>query len=186
MNEMPDFFGSTDPKRMPSHFFFGAVHLDLSSAVRANVVKQNYTVCPRHWYMDATFRCQDCDALFTWTAEEQRTWFEEYGFYVDSLATRCTKCRSNRRRLKALRQEYDRTVERARVGGSLEEKKRVLSLIDQIEEASKTVSKSFIDAIKDLLRTGPTGIERTRALLLRQVKKAERRATESEGSGTAT
>jgi hypothetical protein len=177
MNEMSDLFGSTDPKRMPSHFFFGAVQLGLSSAVRANIDKQNYSVCPRHWYIDATFRCQDCDALFTWTADEQRTWFEEYAFYVDSQPTRCTKCRRGRRQLKLLRQEYDRTVGRARAGGSLEEKKRVLSLIDQIEEASRTVPKSFTDAIDNMFRTDPTGIERTRTLLLKQVQKAERLTT---------
>lgn len=182
MNEVPGLFGSTDPKRMPSYLFSGAVQLDLSSAVRANVAKQNYSVCPRHWYIDATFLCLDCNALFTWTADEQRTWFEEYGFYVDSHPTRCVKCRRGRRQLKALRQEYDRTVGRARAGGSLEEKKRVLSLIDQIEEASKLVPKTFMDALEDMFRTRPTGMERTRALLLRQVKKAERRATTGGGN----
>ena len=177
MYDVADLFGKTDPKRMPPHFFFGAVQLDLSSAAQANVDKQNYSTCPRYWYIDAIFLCQDCAAQFTWTADEQRAWFEEYGFYVDSHPTRCAKCRRNSRRLKSLRQEYDRTVERARAGESLEEKKRVLSLIDQIEELARVAPKRFEDAIQDLFRTAPTGIERTRALLLKQVKRIEARAT---------
>ena len=68
MNEKTDFFGSIDnPMQMSSHFFFGAVEIDYSSAVRASVDKQNYSTFPRSWYIDATFACEDCDALFTWS-----------------------------------------------------------------------------------------------------------------------
>jgi hypothetical protein len=181
MNDKPDYFGSTNPKAMPSHLFHGAVHINYLSAVRANIDKQNYTVCPRHWYLDATFACQDCDALFTWTAEEQRTWFEAYRFYVDSRATRCATCRRNRRLLKALRQEYDRTVGDARAGGSVEEKKKVILLIDQIAELSTTVPVPFITAVEALFRTHSTGMEKTRTLLLNQIKKTESGGTADAG-----
>lgn len=180
MDELADLFGRTNPKLMSPHFFFGAVQVNLSNAVRANVDKQNYSTCPRYWYVEAVFLCQDCAVQFTWTTDEQGAWFEEYGFYVDSRPTRCMKCRGNKRRLKSLRQEYDRTVGRARAGGSLEEKKHVLSLIDQIEELSKAVPKSGKDVLECLPRKGPAGIERTRALLLKQVRRIEGIATAGE------
>lgn len=73
--------------------------------------------------------------------------------------------------------EYDRTVGPARAGGSLEDKKRVLSLIDEIDELSKAVPKRVGDAIDDLFRAAPAGIEKTRALLLSQVRRLEGGAT---------
>ena len=153
-----DSFGNTDSKKMPWHLFFGAVRLDHSTAVRADIGKQDYSVCPRHWYVDATFRCEACDQPFKWSAAEQRTWFEAYHFYVDSRPTRCPHCRAEQRQLKALQKEYDRTVASARSGASLDEKKIVVALIDQITEMAKVT---------------PAKMLATRSSLLNQIRKAE-------------
>ena len=96
---------------MPPHFFYGSLRLDYGSAVRADPDSQNYGVCPRYWYIDATFRCARCNAEFSFTATEQRTWYEEYGFWIDSLPKHCLACRRELRDLKAARQEYDQCVE---------------------------------------------------------------------------
>src|SRR6185436_18703578 len=69
-------FGENNPKRMPKHLFFGAQRLDYKTAQRADISKQHYTVCPRHWYVDATFICSDCGREFVFTASEQRFWYE--------------------------------------------------------------------------------------------------------------
>src|SRR4030095_5274460 len=90
-------FGKADPKEMPLYFFFGALDINYSSAVRADIGAQDYTVVPRYWCIDATFRCADCGFEFAWSAQEQRVWFETYRFYVDSRATRCPPCRAKRR-----------------------------------------------------------------------------------------
>lgn len=100
-----DAFGDTDPKTMPPHFFHGAVFIDYSTAVRAEVAKQDYTSCPRHWYIDATFRCIDCGKDFLFSAEEQRFWYEERKFYVDSIPTRCPICRKKERARKSAAQK---------------------------------------------------------------------------------
>jgi len=84
---------------MPLHFFFGAIDLDFSTAIRANVEAQDYTVAPRHWYLDARFRCGACNAEFVWSAKEQQAWFETYRFYVDSQPNLCRDGRANRRDL---------------------------------------------------------------------------------------
>jgi len=121
-----DSFGSTDPRKMPKHLFSGAIYLDYRGAIRGNPQKQNYTVCPRHWYMDADFICARCGREFTWTAAEQKAWFEDYFFWVDSHPCLCKTCMADRRHLESLRKEYDSTVSEARSGGSSDQKLRVI------------------------------------------------------------
>ena len=100
-----DIFGDTDPKKMPQHFFHGAVSINYDTAVRADVSKQDYTVCPRQWYIDSTFKCMDCCKDFLFSAEEQRYWYEQRRFYVDSKPTRCPACRKKERARKLAAQK---------------------------------------------------------------------------------
>jgi hypothetical protein len=131
-----DFFGESDPHKMPPHFFWGCLHLEYDSSIRADVSKQNYTVAPRHWYINATFQCNRCEDRFCFSAEEQKAWYEEYGFYVDSQPRQCRDCRRELRGLKAIRQEYDRDVADALACDDLDLKVRVATLIDQLCEAN--------------------------------------------------
>ena len=48
-----DDFGQTDSRKMPAHLFWGALYFDHETAIRANPEKQNFTICPRFWYLDA-------------------------------------------------------------------------------------------------------------------------------------
>ncbi len=93
-------FGEADAKKMPAHLFHGALSIDYDSAVRADISKQDYTVCPRHWYVDATFKCADCGSEFVFSAQEQRFWYEDRRFYVDSQPKRCAACRKKERQRK--------------------------------------------------------------------------------------
>jgi hypothetical protein len=127
-------FGRDDPREMPPHFFYGALRLDYQKASRARTERQNCSICPRYWYLDALFRCERCGADFTFSAAEQQTWYEDYGFWVDSLPKCCLACRKALRTLKTVRQEYDRTVESALRRGDLESKKRLAAVIDQLYE----------------------------------------------------
>lgn len=86
-----DIFGNTDPKLMPRHLFGGAYQLDYSTAIRGNPEQQNFSICPRHWYLDAIFKCEMCGDNFTWTAAEQRTWFEDWHFWIDSVPNQCPR-----------------------------------------------------------------------------------------------
>lgn len=119
---------------MPPHFFHGALRLDYRTAIRAQTESQNCSICPRYWYVDALFECERCGADFTFSAAEQRTWYEVYRFWVDSVPKSCPACRRALRTLKAVRQEYDRTVESTLRQGDLESKKRLAALIDQLYE----------------------------------------------------
>jgi hypothetical protein len=151
-----DIFGNTHPKRMPQHLFFSALAVHQETAVRANVEKQNYSVCPRHWYMNADFKCERCGQEFTWTADEQKAWFEDYFFWVDSQPRHCRKCRGELRRLVELRKEYDSTVAAARVHGTLEQKSRIVDIVFELQQAFRKL---------------PEKMTQTMELFQRQIKK---------------
>ncbi|MCM8813271.1 MAG: zinc-ribbon domain containing protein [Candidatus Omnitrophica bacterium] len=131
-----DIFGNTCPEKMPPHFFSGARRINYPTAVRASVEAQDYSICPRHWYVDAVFICEACQKEFTWTVAEQRVWFEEYCFWVDSLPKHCLACRRQRRYLTQLRKEYDEILAAARSGSDVKLKQRVIELVDCLESSA--------------------------------------------------
>ena len=94
-----DLFGDTDPKKMPAHLWGHVRTMDYSTAVRADTAKQNYTVCPRNWYIDAVYRCRDCGEDFVFSVTEQRYWYEQRRFFIESRPVRCVKCRKKEAQL---------------------------------------------------------------------------------------
>jgi hypothetical protein len=50
-----------------------------------------------NFYVDLDFVCADCGTDETWTAEQQRWWYEEAKGYIDSRAVRCRSCRGRAR-----------------------------------------------------------------------------------------
>lgn len=151
-----DSFGSTDPEKMPGYLFYDALEIDYSTAIRANVAVQNCSACPRHWYVDARFRCAECGAEFLWSAQEQRTWFETYKFWVDSQPRLCGHCSAKRRNTLHLRNEYDALVASARSGGTPEQKAQIIEIVDALE--------SYFSSVPEKLRE-------TRALFQKQIAK---------------
>lgn len=127
-------FGEADPREMPAHLFAGARRLHYASAVRADIGKQNRSICPRYWYVDATFSCARCGRDFTFTAGEQRTWYEEYAFWIDSCPRHCLTCRHDLRQMKTARQAYDAGIERALSGVDPDLTRSVVEAIDQLYE----------------------------------------------------
>jgi hypothetical protein len=127
-------FGRDDPREMPAHFFYRSLRIDYGIAVRADPERQNCSICPRYWYVDTTFPCDHCDSEFTFSAAEQRTWYEEYGFWIDSLPKHCLACRRELRQLKAARQEYDQSLEEALNSADPQLKKGLARVIDELYE----------------------------------------------------
>ena len=123
----------------------GAVRMDYASAIRADPGKQNYLVCPRHWYVDAEFVCKGCRRHFTWTAAEQKTWFEDYDFWIDSCPRHCRACGADRRHLAALRAEYDSTVAAARPRDAIDRKIRVIEIVHELESAFGCLPEKMIE-----------------------------------------
>ena len=134
-----DLFGENNPKRMPAHLFFGSEWMDYSTAERTDVSKQNYTVCPRHWYVNAGFICRECGKEFVFTAKEQRFWYEDMHFWIDSLPTRCPACRKEQRTRVNLRKRYDELIATAIGRCPPELKKEVLAIINELEAAEDEI-----------------------------------------------
>jgi hypothetical protein len=86
-------FGESSSREMPSHLFYGALHIDHDTAVKADIRRQDFSVCPRQWYVDAVFSCRRCGEKFRFSADEQWFWYEECRFYVDSAPRECPSCR---------------------------------------------------------------------------------------------
>lgn len=128
-----DHFGRSDPKLMPTHLFQGAISLQYETAMRGDIEKQNYSICPRHWYLDAKFQCSRCKIPFLWSAQEQRRWFEDYRFWIDSIPKHCPACRAERRRLAKLRQEYDTLIAQAVKQATPELQARIVDILLQLK-----------------------------------------------------
>lgn len=131
-----DIFGSTDSRRMPEHLFYEATHIDHSTAIPADIRRQNYSVCPRHWYVDAEFTCRRCAVHFLWKAAEQKTWFEEYQLWIDARPSTCLGCRRDLRHLTELRKEYDAGAAAA-LHGTPAQKQRIIAIIDELCQAGE-------------------------------------------------
>jgi hypothetical protein len=84
--------------------------------------------------VDTIFRCDRCEAEFSFSAPEQRRWYEDLGFWIDSLPKHCLRCRLDVRNLIAARREYDQSVAHVLQDGDLESKKRLAELIDLLYE----------------------------------------------------
>ena len=155
-----DSFGDSDPRKMPGHLFWGVRHLEYSTAVRANVSQQNCSICPRHWYVDAAFHCSRCGQSFVFTADEQKYWYEQLKFWIDSIPMECGKCRKELRELRALQQEYDRDIASAMSKStSVDQKERLAAVIEAIETGGVTLAAKVIE---------------NRRILLSQIQKSRR------------
>jgi hypothetical protein len=142
---MYDVYGESDPRAMPRFRFHGAVNLDYGTAVKADASNQNYTVFPRYWYIDATFSCARCGNEFCFSASEQRHWYEDRGFYIDSLPRHCLACRQELRRLKSRRQEYDRDIAAALSSGDAALKRQLVEVIDELCECGADLPDKILE-----------------------------------------
>lgn len=118
---------------MPTHFFPKAVAISYETAERADTSKQDFSVCPRHWYIDAYFVCQMCEQQFLWSRSEQRYWFEELRLWIDSHPFLCRECRARKRDITAVRRSYDAGIGSALSSGTVMEKEALRQVLQEFE-----------------------------------------------------
>ena len=145
-------WGENDSRLMPSWLFPNISEKHHATAIKANYVKQNFSICPRYWYLDTTSRCVECKEAFTFTVREQRKWYEEYFFWVDSYPIRCVECRKSKRMLKEIRKSYDANILNALEGDDLELKVSTIKDIDQLYEYRENLPKRINENRKRLTR----------------------------------
>lgn len=87
---------NSSPYTMPE----GAIAADLSK----QVPNGSYDPPPR-WYVDKDFVCVNCGSEETWTAEQQKWYYEAAKGTLYATAKRCHDCRMKIRKAKALQRE---------------------------------------------------------------------------------
>lgn len=79
-----------------------------SGAIAADISKQapNGSYSPPLYYTDRDFQCADCDADETWTARQQKWYYEVAKGSIYGTAKRCRACRKKRRDAKSKQKRH--------------------------------------------------------------------------------
>lgn len=77
-----------------------------NTAIPADLTRQTIATFPVTHYYDVKRKCVDCGKLFIFFAEEQKYWYEELGFGLDTDCIRCVLCRRQQRGIAQLRERY--------------------------------------------------------------------------------
>lgn len=153
---------------MLKSYFWGALSINYDTAEKADITKQDYSVCPRYWYIDATFDCEGCGADFIFSAKEQRFWYEDRRFYVDSKPKNCPACRKKERRRKLLKQQHDSLIAEAISSKDLAKKAMVVAILDELASPPSYRPHWKIPKLWEQL---PKKMSEHREILLKQIKK---------------
>jgi len=78
-----------------------------NTAVPANPRQQVPATVPVTHYFDVKRECRDCGRPFIFFAEEQKYWYEELGFGLDSDCVRCPSCRKKQQGVAQGREKYE-------------------------------------------------------------------------------
>jgi Probable zinc-ribbon domain len=77
------------------------------TAIAADISKQRTATIPVTHYFDSKRQCRDCGRPFLFFAQEQKHWYEELGFGLDSDCVRCTQCRKKQQGLGHAQVRYE-------------------------------------------------------------------------------
>lgn len=78
-----------------------------NTAIEADGSCQTSATIPVTHYFDLERECRDCSRPFLFFAQEQKHWYEELGFGLDSDCVRCVECRKDQQTIARLRREYE-------------------------------------------------------------------------------
>jgi hypothetical protein len=78
-----------------------------NTAIAADLDRQlPATVAVTH-YFDLERKCRDCDRSFIFFASEQKYWYEQLGFSLESDCVRCVECRKQQQGIARQRATYE-------------------------------------------------------------------------------
>lgn len=103
-----------------------------NTAIPADTSRQLPATVPVTHYFDAKRICRDCARPFIFFAEEQKYWYEELQFPLESDCVRCIDCRKKQQGLAFDRERYEElfTVPDRTADQNLELVERCLTLIE--------------------------------------------------------
>lgn len=132
-----------------------------NTAICADISRQSPATVPVTHCFDVMRQCHDCSKPFIFFAAEQKYWYEDLGFGLDSDCVRCAPCRKKQQGIARLREKYeelfhitDRTTEK-----NLEMAECCLGLIE-----ASVFHKQKLQRVRMLLNRVPSEISQdTRA-----------------------
>lgn len=77
------------------------------TAIIANLARQSAATVQVTHYFDLERQCRDCGNPFIFFADEQKYWYEELGFGLDSDCVRCVACRKRRQMIAQWLKRYE-------------------------------------------------------------------------------
>jgi hypothetical protein len=78
-----------------------------NTAIPADLSRQTPATVPVTHYFDVARKCRDCERPFIFFAEEQKYWYEDLGFPLESDCVRCFECRRAQRGIALKRERYE-------------------------------------------------------------------------------
>lgn len=78
-----------------------------NTAIAADPARQTGATVPVTHYFDLKRQCRDCKRMFIFFAAEQKYWYEELGFGLESDCVRCAECRKHQQGLARQRETYE-------------------------------------------------------------------------------
>ena len=104
-----------------------------NTAIEADLTRQTAATVPVTHYFDLERTCRDCGRPFIFFAEEQKHWYEELGFGLESDCVRCVECRKHQQGIARQRERYEMLfhVDNRTVDQIIEMADCCLSLIEQ-------------------------------------------------------
>ena len=141
--------------------------LQNSRAIAANPAKQLFCNWPPYLaYFDVTLQCVECHASFTFADHEQRYWYEQLGFWVQSRPKRCVTCRRAQRQRRETAAVLQKAVEQLDPNDA----KQLAKLANLFLAAgAKTKAVSYLRRAKNKART-----DTLRAELIQTLEQLER------------
>lgn len=80
------------------------------TAVAADLDRQTPATIPVTHYLDIERKCAECRRWFIFFAEEQKYWYEELEFPLESDCLHCSECRKVRQELQQQRFRYEELI----------------------------------------------------------------------------
>jgi hypothetical protein len=78
-----------------------------NTAIVADLSRQTPATIPVTHYFDLERTCLDCRRSFIFFAAEQKYWYEELGFGLESDCIRCVECRKRQQGIVRQREQYE-------------------------------------------------------------------------------
>lgn len=114
-----------------------------NTAIPADLSRQVPATVPVTHYLDVRRTCRDCDRPFIFFAQEQKHWYEELGFPLESDCVRCVPCRKRQQGIALKRERYEELFHRPErtVDENLEMAECCLSLIEASVFGTKQLAR---------------------------------------------